>query len=461
MRETFRDSGTEARRKNSRERTCGVAYLPDIMFNNILQVVSEADLSCDEVVAIIAVLQKNYASKASFAIQTFPIDLWLNIFNFCGASHSDSWLVNRTVCQTWNRSILQMSCVTMPNWSNASRFLKLFNFSLTELRLPENARIDEITDLSKLRGLTIFSGRAYSQKLEWERLSKLDNLTSLSLESSYSRFNSEDLEPLTNLTRLSLDCSSVSSIDFLTNLTYLDLVSSNRFWCPLRQVNALTKLVTLKSNMRDQILKSTEISGLKPIYVLENDSYYAGEWGADCKPHGFGVYTSPEWSYQGQWENQSPHGHGKAFSAIDYYEGGWVRGAQSGKGECLYSDGTKVIGEWESGWICGTGECWYSDGSRYQGQWTRDCPTGEGTYEFAEGVYTGFWSQGKATGSGTFTRKDGLVFDGVWDQGKLGVLNPQKTPNIIPPDFPELIFQAHFSELSIRLDSEEKENTDF
>lgn len=42
-------------------------------------------------------------------------------------------------------------------------------------------------------------------------------------------------------------------------------------------------------------------------------------------------------------------------------------GKRSGKGECIYKDGSKYVGEWVDGKRCGFGVKTNPDGSRYEG----------------------------------------------------------------------------------------------
>ena len=72
----------------------------------------------------------------------------------------------------------------------------------------------------------------------------------------------------------------------------------------------------------------------------------------DCF-NGYGVFTSEEGTYKGNWKDGKVHGGG-VFKGSQYtYDGKYVNGTQHGQGKKTYTNGTIEEGLFENGEFVG------------------------------------------------------------------------------------------------------------
>jgi hypothetical protein len=170
---------------------------------------------------------------------------------------------------------------------------------------------------------------------------------------------------------------------------------------------------------------------------------YEGEW-KDGKRHGRGIYHSGKGdTYSGSFINDLYEGTGTLKTAKgDYFEGQFIRGRPSGYIKISYANGDiyegdilagnyegkgslhyrsnlgSYVGNWECGKEHGRGERIYSDGSKYNGEFFEGEKEGEGMMFFANGdQYLGNWKRGHMSGKGVYQYKNGDSYEGGFLQG--------------------------------------------
>ena len=167
----------------------------------------------------------------------------------------------------------------------------------------------------------------------------------------------------------------------------------------------------------------------------------------DCF-NGYGVFTSEEGTYKGNWKDAKPHGIGM-FVGLEYtYDGEYLNGKKNGQGKMTYTNGKIDEGKFISGEFvfvkkkigCISGNCendWgvhkWSDGSSYSGYWKYGVRHGEGTFiNKWGGKYVGEWKNGKEHGQGTKTFSYGTVERGKWINGVYQKPKTTKTKTVKP-----------------------------
>ena len=138
----------------------------------------------------------------------------------------------------------------------------------------------------------------------------------------------------------------------------------------------------------------------------------------DCES-GNGTY---EWAngetYSGSWEGFKPHGYGVWTSKDLQYMGDWKSGHMSGEAVVSYSNGDEYIGTVENGHWNGKGTVKYNDGDFYTGDFVMNERTGDGLESIGGDLYVGSFLQGSYHGIGTLTYSDGYRYEGDWLNGK-------------------------------------------
>lgn len=72
----------------------------------------------------------------------------------------------------------------------------------------------------------------------------------------------------------------------------------------------------------------------------------------------------------------------------------------NGHGSCVFSDGSKYVGEFEDGLFNGQGTHWYADGTRYEGGFCEGFFSGHGVFTSATGTKVeGEFGHGNFVGS--------------------------------------------------------------
>ena len=196
--------------------------------------------------------------------------------------------------------------------------------------------------------------------------------------------------------------------------------------------------------------------GWVPIGADSIHPKYEGET-INEEPNGIGTLTYPGGhNYEGEWKNGEQYGKGTfTWSDGRKYSGMFKNGKPYEKGTYTHLDGTVKLGKWEvsqdnffwetkinpfaevdkkiQGVLSYRKEnerwAWYDYGDKeldgkYIGEIKNLKPEGSGTYIYGKGKwegdkYEGMWKRGKFHGSGNYTRSDGHMFVGEWENNVL------------------------------------------
>ena len=86
------------------------------------------------------------------------------------------------------------------------------------------------------------------------------------------------------------------------------------------------------------------------------------------------------------------------------------------RGEYIFKNGAKYIGQWKGDMRHGHGEQTWADGARYEGEWRFNKAHGKGTFWHITGdKYEGQWKDDKAHGYGVYTHSNGAKYQGHWE----------------------------------------------
>lgn len=114
----------------------------------------------------------------------------------------------------------------------------------------------------------------------------------------------------------------------------------------------------------------------------------------------------------------------------DRYIGELRMGVRVGDGEMTWANGQHYVGQWSDDLPNGRGQLTFTNGNKYAGDVTAGVPNGQGRMQFGSGdTYEGQWASGIAHGVGTYIWKNGQRYDGPWvnnkpnGQGKLKFAN--------------------------------------
>jgi hypothetical protein len=107
------------------------------------------------------------------------------------------------------------------------------------------------------------------------------------------------------------------------------------------------------------------------------------------------------------------------FASGDNYAGELSANGFEGQATYTSTAGWSIAGNFNNGYLEGYGT--YTDArGKYEGQFVQSIPQGQGSYTSALGwVYAGEFLQGAITGSGELRLKDGTVYTGIWQDGRL------------------------------------------
>ena len=64
--------------------------------------------------------------------------------------------------------------------------------------------------------------------------------------------------------------------------------------------------------------------------------------------NGYGVFTSSEGTYKGNWKNGKVHGTGVFVGILYTYDGEYVNGKKHGPGKKTFANGTIQKGQWKN-----------------------------------------------------------------------------------------------------------------
>jgi hypothetical protein len=132
--------------------------------------------------------------------------------------------------------------------------------------------------------------------------------------------------------------------------------------------------------------RSNEVVDEEPLPENGHDTFtsasgarYEGEWKrfeGVVKRHGKGEYTTDDFSYQGDFEEDLFHGHGTlAWQNGEAYGGEFAKGDINGQGEMAFLDGSRYIGQWRDGRMHGIGTFLTVDGKKWTGAWCHGMST--------------------------------------------------------------------------------------
>jgi len=104
----------------------------------------------------------------------------------------------------------------------------------------------------------------------------------------------------------------------------------------------------------------------------------------------------------------------------DCYKGETDGSVRSGKGEYIWKNGQRYVGEFRDNKINGTGTVYFINGNVYTGEWKDEAMSGKGEYTWKNGQrYVGEFRDNKINGTGTMYFVDGNVYSGEWKDEKM------------------------------------------
>jgi len=142
---------------------------------------------------------------------------------------------------------------------------------------------------------------------------------------------------------------------------------------------------------------STKMEQFKVFKFSEDKCYYGETAWVDST----GKIIEDLSSFPGEEKKyQIRHGngievYGKTSSGdISRYEGQWDHNKKSGKGKCIFLDGSYYIGEYHNNCINGKGTFTWSNGATYNGEWIKGRMSGQGEYKNNKIVHKGTFING-------------------------------------------------------------------
>jgi hypothetical protein len=134
--------------------------------------------------------------------------------------------------------------------------------------------------------------------------------------------------------------------------------------------------------------RATEASEEDSLPETGHDSFrmksgikYEGEWkrfDSGIKRHGHGEFSTPDFTYIGEFEEDQFHGEGEVqFSSGVLYVGAFSHGQINGEGDLTFVDGSRYKGQWRNGQMHGLGTYYTLDEKQWTGNWSNgmsECP---------------------------------------------------------------------------------------
>ena len=188
--------------------------------------------------------------------------------------------------------------------------------------------------------------------------------------------------------------------------------------------NPATKTASMKYgsfNYNDIPSDGVKVFKRGPV-ELDNGAIYIGEWNESNQRHGRGEQIWTDGSkYEGSWKCDKANGKGRLIHADgDVYSGDWLDDKAHGSGTYLHTDGAKYEGEWKDDKQDGRGVESWPDGARYDGFYAVGKKDGTGSFVWADGSkYEGEFSENNIHGYGTYNWIDGRMFVGTWKDNKM------------------------------------------
>jgi len=206
--------------------------------------------------------------------------------------------------------------------------------------------------------------KVFEWKKKWEFEKNIDYLERVSEKNRNKKIKEFQKEALDSFKALFIKCTKPKDITlknydaenetFLINICGLKsfnlpvpISSAPSFKKNFNSSNFSELDLTVKDN--NFIVSYIEYNGVdKFIYLFSNNICSSG----DCI-NGYGVYTSEEGMYKGEWKDAKVHGFG-VFDGIFYnYDGEYINGKQHGQGKKTYPNGTIEEGLFENGEFVG------------------------------------------------------------------------------------------------------------
>lgn len=333
-----------------------------------LKSLENARLTPSQLFALGQGIELLYASQANAVVQFLPLDMWRTIFHYSRIAVFPIRVLLglRTVCRAWHQLIGSYKTINFDE--RDFEVNKLANiFELEALEILEDSKID-FRLFTQLKELTIGAGRS---------------------KGSFFSDDMDILTHLTNLTHLNLTSKFLTRLGPLTSLCSLHL----REPCLIKQdatrhLSRLTKLVSedlhffqngkgIYHNAANGDTFDGEFFGGLLVYgVLDNrrqglryeGSFRHGMW----KPNGRGVLISDanQSQYEGEFRYGAKHGDG-VYSCPEFrYEGMYKENKISGLGVLfLHKNGNVYEGEFQ--------EVMSEEGKKITAKGTRFKRTGE------------------------------------------------------------------------------------
>jgi len=224
------------------------------------------------------------------------------------------------------------------------------------------------------------------------------------------------------------------------------------------QVNTTIQSEPLQYN------KDKNSHNMKPI-EFTNGNIYHGQWNKNFEMDGYGKYYLKDerilaeglWDkgelkfarifypngdiYEGEMLDSFYNGKGKLIlQNKDTYIGQFEKGEKNGEGKMIFNDGTEYNGNFINNTFNGNGNMkWQNgieykgnfsenflegegvlidnnNGEKYEGNFSKNLFHGKGKYTYTNGdEYDGDFEYGIRKGKGTYKKKDGFLFEGLWD----------------------------------------------
>lgn len=203
------------------------------------------------------------------------------------------------------------------------------------------------------------------------------------------------------------------------NFSYFDIINDLR--AHLKKNEKKNKLQ--QSMIHQSLVLNLQISSrLRNSSTFSNGTSYKGKY-VNGKKHGSGEYTTKEYYFSGNFQNDLPVGPGKLmFFKKGTFEGNFLGDFSKGKGTIIYENGDTYFGEWVDFKKKGKGKMQLSNGNIYEGNFEDDLFEGKGAMYMKEDSkqIEGNWRKGKENGTFLiFSKNSRYPVKAIFTDGKL------------------------------------------